>query len=419
MNYKHFFFKSAQVLLGIFVFGVVALLFLGRYGYVNTFKPYVIQSGSMEPSIKTGSVIFSFPAANYNQGDIITFLPNGSGKNLVTHRIEAKLYPEGVNKDPLYLTSGDANEDFDKWNVRNEHIVGKVVLTLPYLGYMVDFAKKPQGFILLVIIPATIIIYEELKNLLRELRKIAHTKGGTDSPPQGFSLPKASILIPAIGASFVLIAFTASFLLDKEDTTGNIFGAAASFASPTVTLSPSTTISPTSTPTPTPSDIANHLVINEVMFNPPNPNACGSENNAEWVEIYNPTSAGINLDTWSVGDTLFTDDLPNVILPAGAFAVVSDCLQASFTSIWPIPLGTVYIDISSAIGNGLNNGGEHIRLLNTATLIDDVSYGTNIDAFSPSVTAPVANHSIERDPDGKDTDSAGDFVDRSSPSPGS
>lgn len=215
---------------------------------------------------------------------------------------------------------------------------------------------------------------------------------------------------------FLGLSKTQSFLVDEEKVESNVLSVATTF----VSITPTPIVGPTPTVTSTPtSPIADHLIINEVMFDPPNTNACGGENDAEWVEIYNPTGSGVNLDTWAVGDTLYTDDLPDVILPAGGFAIVSDCTQTNFNAIWPLPAGTIYVDITSAIGNGFNNDGEYVRLFKGSALIDGVSYGTNTDAFSPSVVPPVANHSIERDPDGIDTDTNADFVDRTAPTPGS
>ncbi|KKQ46617.1 MAG: Type I signal peptidase, partial [Candidatus Woesebacteria bacterium GW2011_GWD1_38_10] len=79
--------------------------------------------------------------------------------------------PSGENGEPEYVTKGDANEDFDPPKISDKDIIGKVRLTIPYLGYLAFAAKKPWGFILLVIVPATIFIYEELKAVLKELRK--------------------------------------------------------------------------------------------------------------------------------------------------------------------------------------------------------------------------------------------------------
>ncbi|MBI2029744.1 lamin tail domain-containing protein [Candidatus Gottesmanbacteria bacterium] len=164
----------------------------------------------------------------------------------------------------------------------------------------------------------------------------------------------------------------------------------------------------------------NHLVINEVMFNPDNPFCTGGEPASEWVEIYNPTSTTVNLDGWTIHDNTNSDVLPNVSLNSGSFAIIANCSQSEFTGIWNFPPGTLYIDLGSAIGSGLANGGDEVRLDdNNELTVDHVSYGSNINAFNPSVSAPITNHTIERNPIGFDTNSAGDFVDRNPPTPGS
>jgi signal peptidase len=209
-------------------------------------RPYVVYSGSMEPAIKTGSVILSIPTQNYLQGDIVTFSPSGSSKDLVTHRIALKKYPEGVDGNPSYLTAGDANEDYDNWEITNDNIIGKVVLTIPYVGYAADFAKKPQGFLLLVVVPATIVIYEELKSLRKELAKslsgifgkIFKKKSLINLLPpksQG-GLPKAWAIAPVLGAFLVILAFSAAYFFDVETSLANIFGAATSYGEKTAPL---------------------------------------------------------------------------------------------------------------------------------------------------------------------------------------
>jgi hypothetical protein len=49
-------------------------------------------------------------------------------------------------------------------------VVGKVVLTVPYAGYVVSVAQTPYGFIGLLVIPAIIIIYGEVMNIWREIK---------------------------------------------------------------------------------------------------------------------------------------------------------------------------------------------------------------------------------------------------------
>ena len=128
----------------------------------NGYKLYTVQSGSMQPAIAIGSLVVSQPATDYKVGEVITF------KNApapTTHRIQEI-------KDSVYTTKGDANDSADTEPVRQEQILGKVVLSLPYLGYPVAFAKTQTGFLLLIIIPATIIVYSEILNIKNEIKKI-------------------------------------------------------------------------------------------------------------------------------------------------------------------------------------------------------------------------------------------------------
>lgn len=214
----------------------------------NLPRVYIVQSGSMEPAIKVGGLILSIPAKSYAHGDIITFKINPSDKKLVTHRLVAAVYTNGDLDNPTYLTSGDANEEIDNWRIHRDNIVGKVVLTAPYLGYIADYAKKPYGFLLFVIVPATIIIYEEVKMLLKEIinliRKIKLPKINFNSRKTKINLKdiqKTAALVPLIGLIFILSSVSTSFYLDKEESKGNVFSASSNFEE--------------TTPTPTPSEI--------------------------------------------------------------------------------------------------------------------------------------------------------------------
>lgn len=143
--------------------GIIAVfLVASTLNLPRGFKLYTVQSGSMEPAIKVGSLIISQKTTGYQAGDVITF------KNApapITHRI-AEI------KDSIYTTKGDANDSADTEPVRQEQILGKVVFSLPFLGYPVGFAKTKEGFIGLIVIPATIIVYSEILNIKNEIKKI-------------------------------------------------------------------------------------------------------------------------------------------------------------------------------------------------------------------------------------------------------
>ena len=133
----------------------------------GNYKAFTVQSGSMEPKIKVGSLIFSKPAGDYNVGDIVTFQAQG-GKTTVTHRVMEKNTRDGAVE---FVTKGDANEDLDPDAIKKENIIGKTFLILPWIGYPIGYAKTKIGFILLILIPSIIIIYEELRKIGLEFKK--------------------------------------------------------------------------------------------------------------------------------------------------------------------------------------------------------------------------------------------------------
>jgi hypothetical protein len=53
------------------------------------------------------------------------------------------------------------------WTVKKENVIGKAVSTIPYLGYIGYFVRTPIGFILLIIIPATLLIIMEIRKIVK------------------------------------------------------------------------------------------------------------------------------------------------------------------------------------------------------------------------------------------------------------
>ncbi len=129
----------------------------------------VVQSGSMEPAIKTGSVIAISPRNDYFKHDVITFRrSNGLSEMPVTHRIVKKTEnEEGV----FYIVKGDANVSPDNSKVFPDQIMGKVDFTVPYVGSVINKARTPLGFLTLIILPASLIVSEEIKNIFKEAKK--------------------------------------------------------------------------------------------------------------------------------------------------------------------------------------------------------------------------------------------------------
>lgn len=130
-------------------------------------------SGSMAPQIKMGSTVMVKPMQDYKIGDVITFGPVSKTKSPTTHRIYDIKVTEG---EPRYITKGDVNNAPDSREITKKDILGKVLFSVPYVGYAVDFAKKPIGFALIIIVPAALIIFDEIKKIWKEAVKIKNEK---------------------------------------------------------------------------------------------------------------------------------------------------------------------------------------------------------------------------------------------------
>lgn len=128
----------------------------------------IVQSGSMSPTVPTGSVVVVQPTDEYEVGDIITFGEDTRSEVPTTHRI---VDIEVIEGEYRYTTKGDANEDSDAQSITEDEIVGKMLISIPFLGYILDFARQPAGFLILVLIPAAIVVFDELQTIYTELQK--------------------------------------------------------------------------------------------------------------------------------------------------------------------------------------------------------------------------------------------------------
>lgn len=129
------------------------------------YQTYVIQSGSMEPSIMTGDIIAVKSQNDYKERDVVTFFD--SSQRVVTHRI-IKIQQED---DLQYITQGDANQSPDPHSIHRDQIVGVVTLVIPKLGFAVAFAQSKIGIAFLIGIPVILLIYDELRKIFAEVKK--------------------------------------------------------------------------------------------------------------------------------------------------------------------------------------------------------------------------------------------------------
>lgn len=168
MKFLNTIWKIAYYAFTAAVLGIAGVLVFSLIPMKGNVQVKIVSSGSMEPAIHTGSLAIILPQDTYEMGDIITFGEDTREQIPTTHRIIDSRVESG---SLIFKTQGDANEDPDAQEVHENEVIGTVIFSIPYLGYIIDFAKKPLGFFLLIIIPASAIILDEIIKIVKELKK--------------------------------------------------------------------------------------------------------------------------------------------------------------------------------------------------------------------------------------------------------
>lgn len=162
-------FNIAISILFIAILAVVGTTLITNIGLFGGHRAYLVLSGSMEPAINVGDLIIIKKEPTYSKGEVITF--KSRDDRIVTHRIYS-VKNEAENKN-IYVTKGDANRTEDNDIVNSGQIMGKVTFIIPKLGYLADFTRSVPGLITLILLPAVILIGDEILNLLRHGKNTA------------------------------------------------------------------------------------------------------------------------------------------------------------------------------------------------------------------------------------------------------
>ncbi|MCW3014649.1 MAG: lepB [Solirubrobacterales bacterium] len=130
-------------------------------------RSYVVRSGSMTPTIRTGDVVVvkPIPALSANVGDIITFEdPHG---RLISHRAR---WIHRVGNQLQFTTQGDANSGQEHWQVRADGRIGRVLYRVPKLGFGIVRLQTTAGRVGLIIVPALVLAASLLRGIWRRER---------------------------------------------------------------------------------------------------------------------------------------------------------------------------------------------------------------------------------------------------------
>lgn len=148
---------------------VLAVLLVGVR--VVGLTPYVVLSGSMEPTYHTGSLIYvkKVDPFTIEPGTPITFMM--SEDVIATHRVVGVVPDEEDSTVIRFRTKGDANDAEDGTLVHYKNVIGTPVFSIPYLGYVSDYITNPPGMYIGFTVLGIIILMLFAPDLLRAADK--------------------------------------------------------------------------------------------------------------------------------------------------------------------------------------------------------------------------------------------------------
>lgn len=129
---------------------------------------YTIISPSMEPNINVYDVVLTkrVKPEEVKEGDVITFISSSTlGEGLtITHRVKSVIKTEG---DIKFRTQGDNNPIPDSALVTSNNLLGKVVFTIPFLGYIQFMLQSKSGWLFFLLIPAIIVVIYDVVKVIK------------------------------------------------------------------------------------------------------------------------------------------------------------------------------------------------------------------------------------------------------------
>lgn len=150
---KDFIFRIIYILLIIYLLIFVPSLW-GQ-------KPLVVISGSMEPTLKVGGILYyeKIDINELDEGDILVYQTK---EHIISHRI-VDITESG------FITKGDINNSVDNYLVSDEQVLGKGTdWSIPFIGYYADYIYSHKY---LLYISLGVIIVDLCNDMYKEHKK--------------------------------------------------------------------------------------------------------------------------------------------------------------------------------------------------------------------------------------------------------
>lgn len=160
--------KFSNWLLNVILLVSILLCLLLYFPRLLGYNSYTILSGSMLPSYKIGSVVFSksidINDGSLKVGDVIIY---SKGDKKVSHRVYSI---DWDNKS--VITKGDNNNSCDSTPVSFSDIDGKVSFNIPYIGYISILMRNKSLLKVIGILFSVIVILYSVSYILSKSNKV-------------------------------------------------------------------------------------------------------------------------------------------------------------------------------------------------------------------------------------------------------
>jgi signal peptidase len=128
---------------------VAALLLVVAVPMLAGYRPVVVDSGAMIPTLSSGDVVMDRPitASQARVGDLVAFRDPADASGTLLRRVR-EAHPDG--SAVRFVTKGDANRGVERWTIGADQRIGLVAYRVPWLGTLVSAARSGWGIALLI-----------------------------------------------------------------------------------------------------------------------------------------------------------------------------------------------------------------------------------------------------------------------------
>lgn len=137
---------------------------------------YTVISGSMEPAIPTGSLVYikEMEPENVEPKEVIAFYGAKDSAGIVTHRVVENRVLMGE-----FVTKGDANQTEDMNPVPYDNFIGKVEFSFPELGATAQILTGKEGKFLAAGVIAAALVLQVMASALEKRFERKRKESGT------------------------------------------------------------------------------------------------------------------------------------------------------------------------------------------------------------------------------------------------